>query len=73
MRRTFSGRAAGPAAKLMTRSVVEAAHLMERGLVLVEGRVRWRRDLEMGLGLREGRWVWFPRRREFVDAHIVGE
>ena len=52
---------------------MEATHLMDlvlvEGRVRVEGLVRRRRDWD----LREGRWVWFPRRREVVDADIVVE
>lgn len=81
MRRTFSGNAAGPAAKLMTRcsdpTVVEAeAHRIETDLVrvvrlMVLGLVKWIKDWDIDLGFKEGIWVWFPMRNEFVDAAII--
>lgn len=59
-------------------TVVEAeAHRIEMDLVLVVrlmvlGLVKWIKDWEIiDLGFREGIWVWFPMRNEFVDAAII--
>lgn len=57
--------------------MVEAeAHRIEMDLVLVVrlmvlGFVKWMKDWEIDLGFKEGIWVWFPMRNEFVDAAII--
>jgi len=38
---------------------------------MVLGLVKWIKDWDIDLGFKEGIWVWFPMRNEFVDAAII--